>query len=84
MKLRKELLQRHLEEFDRLFGEKDVAEKTGLSRGAGLVVRCAIEAGWFDGDNDPDAVGDMKPADVRKLSRQIDERYTEVTRIDPN
>lgn len=81
MKLKKEIKQRHLEAWETAYLAIDTK---GSSNHAGAVVRCAIESGWFDDPVSVDAVGEMTPGEVRRLARDIDSLYTEITRIDPN
>lgn len=81
MKLKTPLKQRHLEAWEEAFNAEEV---TGASRFAGLVVRAAIKAGWFDDLVSVEAVDDMNPAFVRKLAKQVNDAYVEATTLDPN
>jgi hypothetical protein len=83
MKLIKDLTQKHLEDYEMYFNEATAVTVLGQSRGHGIQVRSAIQAGWFNGAN-LDEVDSMKPQDVRKLSRQVVTRYQEVTADPPN
>lgn len=50
----------------------------------GAIVRAAISTGWIEGLDDPKVVSEWTGAEVRALAKAIDERYTELTTIDPN
>ena len=50
----------------------------------GAIVRAAISAGWIEGIEDPDVVTGWTGVEVRTLAKAVDERYTELTTIDPN
>lgn len=80
MKLVTDLRQHHLEDFEAAYN-KDLPK--GVSSQAGHVVRAALAAGWFGDANGAD-VGEMKPADVRRLSREIDAAYNAAVTLDPN
>lgn len=76
-----DLRQRHLEKFEEEYW-KLADNIRGRNRDNGATVRAAQAAGWLK--RDPGPVGDMKPADVRRLAEAINARYTELTTIDPN
>ena len=80
MKLFDDLRQRHLEAFEEEY--LNAESKKGRNTDNGAIVRAAQKAGWVDGDIGD--VGDMIPRDVIKLARQINQRYTELTTLDPN
>lgn len=90
MKLITDLRQRHLEAFEaEVNARKGEGDVRGLSTDAGLAVRSAIAAGWFTDGNDPhatdpDIVGDMAPAAVRKLAKAVNTAYIEAVQTDPN
>jgi len=81
MKLKEEIRQRHLEAWETAYLAID---KKGSSNFAGAVVRAAIKADWFDDPIAVDEVGNMTGLEVRRLARQIDDLYMELTVIDPN
>jgi hypothetical protein len=83
MKLITDLRQRHLEAWEREFN-KFRGDDKGVSTFHGSVVRAALAAGWFGDGADADAVDEMTPREVRKLSAAVDALYTEVTTLDPN
>ena len=77
----KDLRQRHLEAWEaEYFRLTD--DKKGRHTDNGATVRAAAKAGWLS--DDVGDVGDMKPAEVIALAKKINERYVEVTTIDPN
>lgn len=85
MKLITDLRQRHLEAFEaEVNARKGDGDVHGLSTDAGLAVRSAIAAGWIIDATDPDVVGDMAPADVRKMAKAVNTAYLEAVRTDPN
>lgn len=79
MQITTDLRQHHLEAFEEAYN-KD--RPVGMSTSAGHAVRAAIAAGWFT--SDPGDVGEMKPSEVRRLSREIDAAYNEAIALDPN
>lgn len=83
MKLIDDLRQRHLEEWEKHFHELRGDDK-GVSRYYGAVVRAALAAGWFTDAPEPSAVDEMKPAEVRKLAKRVDDAYVGATTLDPN
>jgi hypothetical protein len=85
MKLITDLRQRHLEAFEHEVNtRKGDGDVRGLSTDAGLAVRSAIAAGWIIDATDPDVVGDMAPAAVRKLAKAVNTAYIEAVQTDPN
>lgn len=81
MEIIKDLRQHHLEAFEEAYN-KD--RPVGLSSAAGHAVRAALTAGWFNGSAESVDVGEMKPAEVRRLSREIDAAYNAAVALDPN
>jgi len=85
MKLKKKVTQRQLEDFEEALNRDGrFDELVGLSKISGRGLRSAIEAGWFDGVDDPAVVDDMTGGEVRKLFQQVNQFYAEATTIDPN
>ena len=82
MKIQEDLKQRDLERFEEQVNELGVDELRGQSRIAGAYVRAAVTAGWLP-DLTLEGVGELSGKDVRKLAREISERYEALTEVDP-
>ena len=77
-----DIRQRQLEAYEAAFNEYNVEELQGIGRIGGAIVRAAARAGWFK-DLAAEDVDGMKPREVRKLMKAVDERHRELTALDP-
>ena len=75
-----EITQGMLEEYEKqYFDVVDVPGQKGAHRYASGNIASAEKAGWL-----AESVNGLGPLDRLQLSRSIDEKYNEFTRIDPN
>lgn len=81
------LLQKHLEAWSVAFKKHSIDPKEGDMTAVqyrGAMAKSGIAAGWVKGYDDPSAVSEWLPRDVRKLATLVDNLYAEATGIDPN